>query len=132
MADCCSSTLNLGCVGFCGTISTGVLAPATGTYVISLIGAGGYASFDFTEGEEITFTNPFNEDSVAVFQILRSGNPIEDEAEHDCFQVQVTAGINLVEAATEEQENTFQFYLDGELIDSFTSSDNLVISEIYP
>lgn len=96
MADCCDNTpVDLGCVGFCDTISTGVNAPATGTYVISLIGAGGYASYTFTIGQEITFTNPFNEDAIAIFQILRNGEPVLSGI-YDCFQVKVNAAINLV------------------------------------
>lgn len=96
MADCCSDgALNLGCVGFCDTIETGVLAPSTGTYVISLIGSGGYASYAFTIGTEITFTNPFNEDSVAVFQILLDGEPVSSGI-YECFQIKVNPAISLV------------------------------------
>lgn len=96
MADCCTSgSLDLSCVGFCDTISTGVIAPATDTYIISLVGAGGYASFDFTAGEEIAFTNPFNEDAIAVFQILRNGVALTSGI-YDCFQVKVNAAISLV------------------------------------
>lgn len=96
MADCCTNgSLDLGCVGFCGTIETGVNAPATDTYVISLVGVGGYASYTFTVGTEITFTNPFNEDAVAVFQILRNGVALTSGV-YDCFQVKVNAAISLV------------------------------------
>lgn len=98
--------MDLSCVGFCGTISTGVLAPATDIYVISLIGAGGFASYSFTAGEEITFTNPFNEDAIAVFQILRNGVPVTSGI-YDCFQVKVTAGVSLV---TQTEENCMPIY----------------------
>lgn len=95
MSDCCAEIYDLGCVGFCDTISTGVTAPATDTYVISLVGVGGYASYTFTIGTEITFTNPFNEDSVSVFQILRGGVAISSGI-YDCFQVRVKTAISLV------------------------------------
>lgn len=131
MADCCTNIMDLGCVGFCDTISTGVTAPATDTYVISLIGAGGYASYDFTIGEEIAFENPFNEDSTAVFQILRNGVAITSGI-YDCFQVKVTAGINLVTAESAGDENTFNIFLNGSLVETFTSTDNEVNINIYP
>lgn len=95
MSDCCSNILDLGCVGFCDTIETGVNAPATDTYVISLVGVGGYASYDFTIGTEITFTNPFNEDDVAVFQILRNGVVVENGI-YDCYQVKIKTAISLI------------------------------------
>lgn len=130
MSDCCQNTpLDLGCVGFCDTISTGVNAPSTGTYVISLVGAGGYASYDFTNGEEITFTNPFNEDAVAVFQILKDGSPVTSGI-YDCFQVKVNAGVNLAQVE-EGGENTFNVYYNGFQIDSFSSSDDIVTINIY-
>lgn len=131
MADCCSNIYDLGCVGFCDTIETGVTAPATGTYVISLIGAGGVASFDFTAGEEIRFVNPFNEDSVAVFQILRSGIVVENGV-YDCYEVKVTAGLTLAAASNDVILNTFNVYLNGVLIDTFTSTDTTVNINIYP
>lgn len=96
MADCCTDGfLDLGCVGFCDTIETGVNAPATGEYVISLVGVGGYASYTFTIGTEITFENPFNEDSVAVFQILRNGEPLSSGV-YECFQVKINPAISLL------------------------------------
>lgn len=95
MNDCCDNILDIGCVGFCDTIETGVSAPATDTYVISLVGAGGFASYTFTIGEEITFTNPFNEDSVTVFQILRNGVAVSSGI-YDCFQVTIKPAISLV------------------------------------
>lgn len=131
MADCCSNTLDLGCVGFCDTISTGITAPDTGTYVISLIGAGGVASFDFTIGEEIRFTNPFNEDATAIFQILRNGTVVENGI-YDCYEVKVTAGMTLAAATNEGILNTFNTYLNGVLINSFTSTDTTVNVNVYP
>lgn len=95
MNDCCDNILDIGCVGFCDTIETGVSAPATDTYVISLVGAGGFASYTFTIGQEITFTNPFNEDSVTVFQILRNGVAVSSGV-YDCFQVTIKPAISLV------------------------------------
>lgn len=95
MADCCENIMDLGCVGFCDTIETGVNAPATDTYVISVIGAGGTASYDFTIGEEIAFGNPFNEDAITVFQILRNGTAVQSGI-YDCFQVKITAAISLI------------------------------------
>lgn len=128
MADCCTNgSLDLGCVGFCDTISTGVLAPEDGTYVISLIGAGGFVSYEFTEGEEIAFTNPFNEDAVAVFQILLDGIPLESGI-YDCFQVKVNAGVNLTGSAG---ENTFNTYFDGRLIDSFSNNADVNTINIF-
>lgn len=129
--DCCSQTLDLGCVDFCGTISTGVLAPATDTYIISLVGAGGYASFDFTIGEEIVFENPFNEDSVSVFQILRNGEPVMSGI-YDCFQVKVTAGIDLTTASTSEEENTVRVFYNGILIDTINTTDSIITVNIFP
>lgn len=129
--DCCEDGyLDLGCVGFCDTIETGVTAPATDTYVISLVGAGGYASYSFTSGQEITFTNPFNEDSVAIFQILRNGVAISSGV-YECFKVKVNAGVSLVEAG-DEGVNTFNVYLNGVLVDTFDSSESIININIYP
>lgn len=127
---CCDNIYDLGCIGFCDTISTGVDAATTGTYVISLVGGGGIASYTFTAGDEITFTNPFNEDSVAVFQILKDGEPVANGI-YDCYQVTVRSGVNIAQAET-SGVNTFNVYYNGVLIDSFDSSDSVVTINIYP
>lgn len=128
--DCCENIQDLGCFGFCDTIVTGVEAPASGTYIISLVGGGGIASYEFTAGDEITFTNPFNEDSVAVFQILMDGTPVSNGI-YDCYQVKVTSGVNIAQAET-SGVNSFNVYYNGVLIDSFNSSDSVVTINIYP
>lgn len=129
--DCCENILDLGCVGFCDTIETGVNAPATDTYVISVIGAGGTASYDFTIGEEIRFTNPFNEDATATFQILRNGAVVQNGI-YDCYKVKVTAGMTLAAASNDGILNTFNVYLNGVLNNTFTSTDTTVNINIYP
>lgn len=108
MNNCCSSILDIGCIGFCDTISTGVTAPASDTYVISVVGSGGYASYVFTAGQEITFTNPFNEDSTVIFQILRDGAVISSGI-YDCFQVEVKSGINIT-GNTENMAARYKVY----------------------
>lgn len=96
MSDCCTDgTFDLGCIGFCDTIETGVTAPATDTYIISIIGAGGFLEVSGTIGAEITFTNVFNEDSITIFQILRDGTP-QERSGKDCFQIKVNPGISLL------------------------------------
>lgn len=95
MSDCCDNIYDIGCIGFCDTIETGVSAPATDTYIIVLVGAGGYASYSFTIGQEITFTNPFNEDDTVIFQITRNGEVISNGI-YDCFQVKIKPAISLI------------------------------------
>lgn len=75
-------------------IQTGLTAPATDTYVISLVDSGGYIEVEIDSGDEIVFTNPFNEDAVAIFQILRDGVALTLDG-NDCFQVKVNSGISL-------------------------------------
>lgn len=127
--ECCDNILDLGCVGYCDTIETGVTAPATATYKISLVGSGGVVEYDFTSGAEIRFTNPFNEDSVAVFQILRNGVPLTSGV-YDCFQVKVKSGLNTT-GSTTDITNTFNVYYNGTLIDTVESSDTTVTINIF-
>lgn len=86
MANCCSSINNLGCIGFCDTIETGVNAQTTATYTIYVAGWG-YRNIDFDAGDPINFANPFNEDMITIFQIKRGSTIIEDADGNDCFQV---------------------------------------------
>lgn len=94
MSDCCSGITDLGCVGFCDTIETGYTAASTATYVISIVGGGGFIEVSGTAGSEITFTNVFNEDSVTIFQIILNGTPVSLNSKN-CFQVKVNPGIDL-------------------------------------
>lgn len=93
MADCCSSIEDLGCINFCDTIYTGYTAEATGTYVISIVGGGGYIEVAGTLGAELYFDNVFNEDAITIFQILYNGT-VKTVNSNDCFQVKVNAGID--------------------------------------
>lgn len=95
MSACCENgIINLGCINHCDTVETTYTAAATATYVISIVGSGGYLEVSGTIGNEITFANPFNEDSVTVFQILRDGEPVSVSGK-DCFQITVNAGVDL-------------------------------------
>lgn len=94
MSDCCDGINDLGCVGFCDTVETGVTAAATATYIISVVGSGNYLEVAGTLGSEITFTNPFNEDSVTIFKILRNGVEVTLN-DKNCFQVKVNPAIDL-------------------------------------
>lgn len=95
MSCCDDGVNNLGCVNHCDTIETGYTAAATDTYVISVVGSGGYLEVSGTLGSEITFTNPFNEDTVVKFQILRNGAAVTLNGK-DCFQVTINAGVDLI------------------------------------
>lgn len=94
MACCCDGITDLGCINYCDTVSTGFTAPSTATFRISLIESGGYLNVSGTIGNEITFTNPFNEDSVTLFQILLNGQP-QILNGNNCFKIEVNPGKDL-------------------------------------
>lgn len=131
MTDCCDNILDLGCIGFCDTIQTGIIAPATATYVISIVGIGAIATVSITSGAEIAFANPFNEDAVTVFQVLYNGTVLESGI-YDCFSIKVNPSIqSSVESGA--CNTTYEVNVNGILRASGTldcSIDNAI--NIYP
>ncbi len=100
MADCCSTILDLGCEGFCDTVTvTGVTAPVAGTYTVSIVNGGGFSTLTgVLLGAVISFTNVFNEDAITVFQILDTQNndaPLTNAAGDNCFQIRITPSLVL-------------------------------------
>lgn len=97
MANCCENGIsNLGCVGHCDDIETGLTATSTGTYVLSVVGSGGYAEQSFTIGEAITFTGvQLNEDKVVLFKVLNPAGVAMELNDKDCFQVSVKTSLDL-------------------------------------
>lgn len=97
MADCCSDITDLGCVGHCEDIATGLTATSTGTYTMQVVGSGGYATQAFTNGAAITFTEvKLNEDKIILFKVLNPSGVVMELNDKDCFQVSVKTSLNLV------------------------------------
>lgn len=96
MADCCSDITDLGCVGHCDDIATGLTATATGTHTLELVGSGGYFQQTFTSGNAITFTGlRLNEDDTVLFKVLNPSGVVMELNSKDCFQVKVTTSLDL-------------------------------------
>ena len=141
--SCCTSIADLGCVNFCDTVSTGVIAPATRTYVIEDTTRGAHFELAGTAGVQLTFINVFNEDSITVFKILDGAAYISNSSGNDCFQVAIKSGGDLTgEGGCEEvtvvnsdasysvtvecgatltlPDTTYNIYIGGNLTQSFT------------
>lgn len=106
--SCCTVYYDYGCLGSCGTLSTGYTATVTGDYTIMVEGS--YA-FDVsgTIGEELEIdTSNFNEDGMAKFQIYDpTGTLVEitvDEIDYTCFKAKVGIQYNVTTSATVTDE----------------------------
>lgn len=99
MAICCEGgTENLGCVGHCDTIETGItVSSATGgagVYTI-MTQEGYYKEFTFTLTQKLNFTNFFNEDKITQFYILNPSGVQISLGSADCFRVTTTTQISV-------------------------------------
>lgn len=90
MLKCCGNISDLGCFGYCDTITTGITALLTGTYQVKYQIGGGIVLQDFTgtATQELTFTSQFNESYENVFRILDpNGVAVTDGSGNSCFKV---------------------------------------------
>ncbi len=100
MANCCTvGVTDLGCVGFCDTITiTGAAASIAGVYTVRIIGTEITTTVTLGVGEVPSFTNVFNESSVIVVRVTGPGtatNALTDAAGNDCFEIIIKPSLIL-------------------------------------
>lgn len=97
MVNCCpDGYIELGCVGMCDNIATGLTATSTGTYKLSLVPGGGFYEQTFTIGNPINFSNVLNENGISVFTVSDPDDNIMELTGKSCFKVQVKTALSLV------------------------------------
>lgn len=77
----------------CDTIATGLTAAATGDYVITWEGYSKTVSLLI--GEPINFENPFNEDTLTVFQIKNPSGSYVTSGGADCFRIRINVSVDV-------------------------------------
>lgn len=103
--SCCTVYYDYGCLGSCGTLSTGYTATVTGTFTVVVEGS--YA-FDVsgTIGEELEIDlSNFNEEGMAKWQIYTPTGTLveltEDEVDYTCFKAKIGIQYNVTTTASD-------------------------------